>query len=239
MDLFKFKVKIQKEKDPKRIMFAGASGTGKTTLCKFLEERGYPFISGSVSDLLPLTKDIKHKDMLARDSQELYREDYQILNLRNKAFSQATEFVSDRSYIDCASYFIYKQADKIPQCEVEQYFNLCQMCLSQQCTHLIFIPFTKVMFNEWVTEDNGKRITSKFFQSEISSIMDMVLRLMGYKKTRSYLDMNQSIFNNLRLTYGWEEGIIETIYGTTKVLILREPGLEIRKEIIQTWLERN
>ena len=40
-----------------RIMFAGPSGYGKTTLAKWLSEQsGIPFESGSVSDLLPKTK---------------------------------------------------------------------------------------------------------------------------------------------------------------------------------------
>ena len=49
-------------KRPSRIMFAGPSGIGKTTLAKFVESIGggddpiWPFISGSVSDLLPNTK---------------------------------------------------------------------------------------------------------------------------------------------------------------------------------------
>lgn len=222
-----------------KVMFAGASGTGKTTLCRFLESQGNIFISGSVSDLLPQTKEMAHKDMLARDSKELYREDYQILNLRNKKFSEASDFVTDRSYIDCAAYFLYKQADKIPQCEVEQYLHLCQMCLSQQCTHLIFVPYTDIMFKEWVTEDNNKRITSKYFQLEISTIMKMVLDLMGYKKTGTYFDLSSGFLKTSRFQYGWEEGIIETIYGTTKVLILKEPGLENRQQIIQKWLERD
>lgn len=240
MSIFNLKVNIEKERAPQKIMFAGASGTGKTTLCHFLTEKGIPFISGSVSDLLPQTKAMPHKDMLARDSQELFREDYQILNLRNKAFSnpETPEFVTDRSYIDCAAYFIYKQADKVPQCEIEQYFKLCQMCLSQQCTHLIFIPFTEVMFNSWVTEDNGKRITSKFFQMEISRIMKMAIDLMGYKTENTYKDISRNMFKPEPLRYGWEEGEIRTIYGTTKVLILNEPGLEIRKEIIKLWLGR-
>ena len=64
-----------KSDKPKRIMFAGASGTGKTTLANFISkvygEGQIPFFSGSVSDLLPETKGMPHKDMLARDSQTL------------------------------------------------------------------------------------------------------------------------------------------------------------------------
>ena len=56
-----------------KIMFAGASGVGKTTLAKEVpgmikfDVSEYPpvldFISGSVSDLIPKTKDMSHKEM--------------------------------------------------------------------------------------------------------------------------------------------------------------------------------
>lgn len=222
-----------------KVMFAGASGTGKTTLCQKLSSQDKPFISGSVSDLLPDTEKMSHKEMLSREPSYLFSEDYQILNLRNKLFSQNENFITDRSYIDSAAYFIYKQADKVPQCEVEQFVNLCLMCLSQQCTHLVFIPFTPIMFKEWVTEDNGKRITSKYFQMQISSIMRMVLDIAGYKPVRVCRDIPQGIVKINRLTYGWEEGYIETLYGTTKVLIIYEPGLDNRQLIIQRWLKKN
>lgn len=230
-----------KKPEPLRVMFAGASGTGKTTLCNLMSTSETPFISGSVSQLLPDTEKLKHEDMLSRDPEVLQREDYQVLNLRNKLYSQYTSFISDRSYVDSAAYFIYKQADKLPQCELEQFIGLCQMALAKQCTHLIFIPFTPVMFKEWVIEDNNKRILSKYFQTEISYIMEMALKLMGYTRTAHHQDMVDNPFH-LKLThfsYGWDEGEINTIYGRTKVLTLLEPGLEERQRIIAKWLRKN
>ena len=148
------------------ILLAGPSGVGKTTVAKFLsEELGIKFISGSVSDLLPQTKEMTHAEMLARDSKDLYTEDYQILNLRNKIFSKEEEpFVSDRSFLDSAAYFLYKQADKIPACEVEQFLNLAKMATLQSIDYLVFIDYTLDMFNNWIIEDNSKSVISKFFQ---------------------------------------------------------------------------
>ena len=51
----------------KRIMFVGPSGIGKTTLAKFIETKyGIPFISGSMSDLMPDTKEMHHAEFLPR-----------------------------------------------------------------------------------------------------------------------------------------------------------------------------
>lgn len=224
-------------------MFAGPSGVGKTTLAKQIYQGSLPFVSGSVSDLIPDTKDIPHKDMLSRDSKTLEMEDYQVLNLRQKIYKDIEgPLSSDRSFLDLASYFLYKQADKIPQCEVEHFINLCMMCSSQQCTHLIFIPFTWEMFNDWVMEDNNKRITSKYFQMEISRIMKMVLESWGYETLRSYNKLPPSKISFKMPKYfknGWEEGFIKNLYGTTKVLILNEANLEDRINIINTWLKES
>lgn len=238
---------MNKIKNPTlRIMFAGASGTGKTTLAKWLSENlstTPPFVSGSVSDLLPDTKNISHSDMLSRDKDDLVKEDYQILNLRNKLYQGYAEkndaFISDRSYIDSAAYFIYKQADSQPQCEIEQFVSLCQMCLNKQCTHLVFLPFTMNMFYSWVTEDNNnKRITSKFFQMEISRIMSMVMDIMGYRKLGYIDNIYESFLKNKSFEYGAEYGIIESAYGKTRVLFLNETNLENRKSLLLHFLNR-
>lgn len=159
-----------------KVMFLGFSGSGKTTLANKLVEEGFTFISGSMSDLLPATKEEKHKDMLSHDPKDLALQDYQLLNLRNKAFNEASKngldkVVSDRSFVDNAAYFIYKQANKLPQCEVEQFISMCRQCLAKHCTHLVFLPFTKYTFKEWVIEDNDKRILNRYFQWSISQIM--------------------------------------------------------------------
>ena len=227
-----------------RIMFAGPSGYGKTTLAKWLSEQsGIPFESGSVSDLLPKTKEISHKDMLARDSNELYTEDFQILNLRNKLFSEKESFISDRSYLDSAAYFLYKQSDKQPACELEHFFGLCSMLITQQCECLVFLNFLPELINDWVTEDNHKRITSNYFQVEISSIMMTSLHILGYNKNgyKPFMVKANNIWDLLfakrvDLKYGVEYGEIETIYGKTQVYIINEPNLQVRKDLLKEYI---
>ena len=229
-----------------KIMFAGPSGFGKTTLAKWLyEQSGIPFESGSVSDLIPQTKDISHKDMLSRDTKDLYKEDYQILNLRNKLFSNKDQFISDRSYIDSAAYFLYKQGDKQPSCEIEHFISLCSMLLTQQCDCLIFLNFIPELVSEWITEDNNKRITSNYFQVEISSIMKTVLTIMGYKPSHSIPYITNRVYKGLLgklllkkviLEYGAEVGYIHNIYGKTKVILINEPNLNVRKELLREYL---
>lgn len=212
--------------------------THNTTIAKLIEqEYSIPFISGSVSDLLPNTKNILHKDMISRDSNELIKEDYQILNLRNKLFKDKDSFISDRSYLDSAAYFCYKQADKIPKCEVEHFMALCKMILTQQCTNLILLDFTPDMVNSWVIEDNDKRITNPYFQLMISSIMKNVLSLWGFTIVKEITSISKSLFNGIPLQQGASFGYIDNNqYNKVKVLIIREIDLEIRKKLIKDFI---
>lgn len=210
-----------------KVMFAGPSGFGKTTLANWVsEEYKIHFINGSVSELIPKTKDIPHEEMLSRDKKTLALEDYQVMNLRNKLFKDKDDFVSDRSYLDLAAYFYYKQSSDIPGCEIEHFLEMNRMLLCKQCSHLIFFHFTPEMIHEWVIEDNQKRIMSNYFQLQISEIMYLVLKLWGYKR----------IDNFLTKMVGAERGVIKTVYGTTEVLIITDANLLARKILISKFL---
>lgn len=233
---------------PISILLAGPSGVGKTTIANFLaQELGIKFISGSVSDLLPQTKDMAHADMLARDSKELYMEDYKILNLRKKIFSNVGEpFVSDRSFLDSAAYFLYKQADKIPACEIDQFLELSKIVTLQTTDCLILVDYTMDMFNNWVIENNNKRILNKYFQMEISRIMSMILDIWGVKWDNYYRTIRErpengnfieKIFGKvLDLENAVSTGTIQNLYGTTQVVVLREANKEIRERILKSLL---
>ena len=160
----------------KRIMFVGPSGIGKTTLAQYVaKSQNIPFISGSMSDLLPATKDISHNELLSLGSQAMQSSDYQLLSLRNRLFRSKEEFVTDRSYADLAAYFWYKQSRTIPECELEHFIGCCRASMEDQCDLAIFLPLNLCNYLNWEMEDNKKRITNRFFQIQISSLMGELL----------------------------------------------------------------
>lgn len=157
-------------------MFVGPSGIGKTTLAKYIEKvHGIPFVSGSMSDLMPDTKDIPHSEFLHQSCEDLINKDYQLLNLRNKLFRDKETFVTDRSYVDIAAYFIYKQSTNIPECEIDAFLDICRDLTIQHCDLLIYLPLGIHTMKEWEMEDNNKRIQNRYYQLQMSNIMGDLL----------------------------------------------------------------
>lgn len=160
----------------KRIMFVGPSGIGKTTLAQYVaKSQNIPFISGSMSDLLPATKDITHNELLSLGSKAMQSSDYQLLSLRNRLFRGKEEFVTDRSYADLAAYFWYKQSRTLEECELEHFIGCCRASMEDQCDLAIFLPLNLCNYSDWEMEDNKKRITNRFFQIQMSSLMGELL----------------------------------------------------------------
>jgi hypothetical protein len=207
----------------KRINFVGASGTGKTTLATWISEKyNIPFISGSYSDLVPETKDIKHADMMDQNPEKIYRDDFQLLNLRAKAFSLRNNptYVSDRSYIDSIAYLIYKLSKSMPSCDIESFIRTASNLLERDTTNLIFIPYTPMMLETWKIEDNNKRVLNRYFQFMISNIMEGVItKLYPYK---------EGFFNKKEICT-WSSDI--------KELFLTSDDLQERKKQIEKFLK--
>lgn len=216
----------------KRIVFAGPSGIGKTTLAKLLsEELKLDYISGSISGLLPDTKKLTHQEMLSRDPKELQREDYKIMNLRNKLFSKykLKGYISDRSFLDSAAYFIYKQASKLPTCELVSFLDLARDLTIKNVDYLIVLDFPVSFILNWNIEDNNKRILNDFFQCSISKLIRLVLEYWGV-----------TLISNVRLIYPsrTEVGIIRYNGNAyTKIILLQSDNLKERLEAICNFIK--
>lgn len=191
-----------------RIMFCGPSGIGKTTLCKYIEEKyDIPFISGSYYDLINPNQ--THKEILSECPKDTYERDFQLLTLRRNLFKGRESFVTDRSFVDNAAYFWYKQDTHQPECELEHFLEICRELMEEYCDILIMVPLFPDNFQEWKMEDNGKRITNRYYQIHMTSLMFLSLNYV-YRDTMEY---------------------------NPNVIVLGNYDLETRKEIIDTTIE--
>lgn len=212
-----------------KVNFTGVSGVGKTQISKWLaNELNIPFISGSYSDLVPQTKNIPHRDMILKTAEEIQAQDTQVLNLRNKLFASHDAYVSDRSYLDSAAYFINKLSHRIPECEVENFLEICRALTGVQISHLIFIPFTYDYVKNWQMEDNSKRVLNRYYQWEVSTLMYRILyEIWGVSSIQS---REEYVSGYIQVPHQKE-------VLTTHLLILRTMDYKERQDIIREWLD--
>lgn len=234
------KYKFRPELPNRGILFAGPSGIGKTSLANHISrcpidfglstENEPVFVSGSISDLIPSTKAMSHADMLNRPFTDLYKEDVQVLNLRHKLFSQYVKegkpYVSDRSFLDVAGYFIYKYSAKVCESEVRDFLKYCKQYTLVDCSHLILLELTPDNMENWSMEDNSKRILNRYFQVNISTLMAEVLLHWGivYDKSNSKL-----AYSTCTISSTYRE-------SNTRVLLLKELDYDTRCSIIKNFL---
>lgn len=162
-------------------MFAGPSGIGKTTLAKWVsEEFNIPFVSGSYYDM-PGIDQKDHKSILKVDPKEQYEKDFQVLCYRQKIISkqelESNCFVTDRSFIDNMTYFWYKQDTNQPECELENFFEICRELTLRYCDIIIFLNLELETYQDWKMEDDNKRITNRYYQIHISNLMRLSMEI--------------------------------------------------------------
>lgn len=227
----------------KRIMFYGPSGVGKTTMAKHISNKyGIPFISGSISDLIPKTKELSHLDMMNRDYKQIYIEDNQLFSLRAKNLKNEPNYVTDRSYLDIMAYHLVKISKGISECDTDVLLQNIAAALMRDCTHLIFVPMTKDMVKNWKMEDNDKRILNRYFQWQVSLVMRGLLEMLDYKQNllkKIFFNINQGmiypekVFRELNLN-AYKNYYL--VYKPLKVLILNTDDYDVRNEIIDEFL---
>ena len=207
------------------IAFTGPSGIGKTTLAKFVSEQlGIPFVSSSMTDLIPETKEVHQSQMIQEYSLE---RESKLIQARYGVIEANPQMVTDRSYMDSLAYFLLKGQSQLDPLECAKFISICKERLLRDISHLILMPLSYHQARMSTIEDNGKRITNPYFQWLVSSTT--------ISSTIDLLDTPEISFMKEESTDAWV--IRDVITGNTlKLLMLDSYGLEERKQRIIKFL---
>lgn len=159
----------------KRIYVTGASGTGKTTLCKGVDsvtKSEIPFISTSAKKIWPAfgLKTYQNVIDLITDEPNLgFKYQKCILNNRVKSLIDNDNFITDRSPIDNLAYIYLQLSDKIEPKLIEELINSQVIPSLRLATHLVYIPWNERVLN--CGYDDNVRLKNYKYQE----LVDMVI----------------------------------------------------------------
>ena len=174
-----------------RIAILGPSGVGKTTLCKALaldSKNQLAYVSDSSRDLLPQAS-IKQIDHL--DDSEF---DLQLISKRTQLFNNLMEhigsFITDRSLLDSAAYYILKYSPTKQSCDIDEIVSHCLKETMKTFDYVINIPYSVGGNSSWKFEDNGSRIVNTYYQETVSLVQSNLAYRLSIE--------DSSYFNRIR-----------------------------------------
>lgn len=158
----------------KRIFITGASGTGKTTLARWISiNSGLPFISTSAKEVWPNFGITDHKSAITKSYQNpefCMKYQWAVFGLRYGATRKKTAFVTDRSPFDIYAHFMLQGGEltdydraRIFASTVGKGFKFGDL--------IIFLRFN----GDTVLEDDNKRIMNRDTQCIVDGAINTVI----------------------------------------------------------------
>lgn len=152
-----------------KFIFNGAQGTGKSTILKELESKGYEVVTEVVRNLSK--KGVKiNKDGDEKGQKKIFNEYLNIFNSKDN-------YVSDRGLIDVVAYTVYlvrhgKISEKFADKQLKELHKFTQ---SNPDVVYFYFPV------EFDIEDDGVRDLDKDFQKEINEIILTLYASLGIR----------------------------------------------------------
>jgi len=154
-----------------KIFLSGCSGTGKTTLAKYISARfNIPFIQGSSKPLWEKHDIASHADIVKKSILEpTWGYDFQmeLLEYRSKLTEDLSSFVTDRSPLDNMVYFLIQNAPFLNTYNTEEYFKACRDTFPLGF-ELFFLDIDTE--DKMVYENDGNRINNLPYQLMMNQV---------------------------------------------------------------------
>lgn len=158
-----------------RIALTGSSSTGKTTLLEDLlstslfKESG---ISSVKIDIRKIVDSMKvNADGKGCDRNSLRAFQWAVLQEKVRAEEPFELFITDRSTVDMAAYWLVRDSDGTLDEEGKKYLSKCRELASRYDLH-IHLPFGAIPF----TEDGQRPLSEAFNKNTCKTIKDLLLK---------------------------------------------------------------
>ena len=160
-----------------RIGICGPSGTGKSTLAKYISEKyEVPFVTTSTKPLWEKHYITSHESLINKtlsDPKWGLQFQHEVLDYRIKMMDENPNFITDRTPIDNLVYFLLQNTHSVSANDTEEYILRCKFAL-EKMNGLICLPFSE----EIPLSDDGARITNKYYQYTVNGTFVVASQLM-------------------------------------------------------------
>lgn len=162
-----------------KIQLTGPSGTGKTTLAKLLsDDLNIPFISTSAKNVWPQFRIKKHSQVFDLSIPDF--NDYQeaVNNSRVDALLGMNSYISDRAVgVDSIAYYFDYLSGKLSKTELDIFKHKVEIDMLTTTDAIIYLPYNFDKQN--IIEDDGMRITNRYYQEKMTMMFDYVIGLLS------------------------------------------------------------
>jgi len=182
-----------------KIFIMGPSGIGKTTLAEYISKRRrIPFEIGSSKVLWEKYNIKNHEDLLNLEPDVSLKFQYELLDIRRDISINNPNFVSDRSVVDNAVYFLMQCSPFLDEGKCQEYINTCQFDINQAlkdpANKFIYLSVPKEGYE---IENDGMRINNLYYQDWLTgSIFDRLIK--------DKLLTNKFNYNNFLVIDEWD-----------------------------------
>lgn len=187
----------------KKVFILGPAGIGKTTLAEFISKRyRIPFIQGSSKTLWEKYGIKSHLELLKLEGDVLNKFQNELLDLRVSSTMYKEDFVSDRSIMDNAVYYLLQNAHNSNKQQVEDYITRCAIEIDQQINDGAKFLYLSSPKDGYPLEDDNMRINHLYYQDWV--VGSMFDRLIKDKLITKKLNHNNFIVIDF---WDWEDRV--------------------------------